>query len=254
MLIKTKSLKGYKLKSLDGEIGKVKEFYFDDYKWTIRYLIVETGGWLMGQQVLISPNALVDVNKEERYISVNLTKKQIEDSPPLDSDKAVSRQFEELYYNYYTYPIYWGASFMWEPYPYIISDSENDIESTQNDKTWDSHLRSTINVSNYAIHAKDKELGHLDDFIVDDKLWVIRYLLIDTSKWWKGKKVLIAPRWIKSIGWRKKEVSINLLSEAIKLSPEYTEEALINRDYEKDLYMHYNQEGYWVNEQPKKDD
>ena len=113
MLIKTKTLKGYTLDSLDGEIGKVKEFYFDDYHWTIRYLVADTGNWYTDRQVLISPHALVEVNKEKQNIAVNLTKKQIEDSPPLDSDKPVSRQFEEAYYGYYGWPMYWDGPYMW---------------------------------------------------------------------------------------------------------------------------------------------
>ena len=112
MLYTAKTLKGYKLDSLDGEIGKVKEFYFDDRHWTIRYLVADTGNWLPGRQVLISPYALVAVNKSEEHISVDLTKKQIEDSPSLNSDKPVSRQFEENYYGYYGWPTYWSGPYI----------------------------------------------------------------------------------------------------------------------------------------------
>jgi len=94
MLIKAKTLEGFKLDSLDGEIGKVKEFYFDDRHWTIRYLVAETGTWLADRQVLISPYALSSVDKEAKNIAVDLTKKQIEDSPPLDSHKPVSHQYD----------------------------------------------------------------------------------------------------------------------------------------------------------------
>ena len=124
MLNKAKTLKGYKLHSRDGEIGKVKEFYFDDQHWTIRYLVADTGNWLTGRQVLISPYALVTVNKEEKYIAIDLTKKQIEDSPSLDSDKPVSRQFEEAYYGYYRWPMYWDSPHMWRPYTYIVRDPQ----------------------------------------------------------------------------------------------------------------------------------
>ena len=106
MLNKAKTLKGYKLNSRDGEIGEVKEFYFDDRHWAIRYLVANTGSWLTGRQVLISPYALLAVNKEEQNIAVHLTKKQIEDSPALDSDKPISRQFEQDYYGYYGWPMY----------------------------------------------------------------------------------------------------------------------------------------------------
>ena len=185
MLNKAKTLKGYTLHSRDGEIGKVKEFYFDDHHWTIRYLIAGTGNWLTGRQVLISPYALVAVNKEEQYITIDLTKKQIEDSPSLDSDKPVSRQFEEEYYGYYGWPMYSGGSNMWGSYSYPYDGRK----STQGKNTWDHHLRSTHDVSGHDIQAKDGEIGHVDDFIIDDKTWAIRYLIIDTTglvAWEKG--------------------------------------------------------------------
>ena len=248
MLNKAKTLKGYKLHSLDGEIGKVKEFYFDDHHWTIRYLIADTGNWLTDRQVLISPHALIAVNKEEQYIAINLTKKQIEDSPSLDRDKPVSRQFEETYYNYYEWPVYWGGPFIWGPYPYIMRDNKKWREATQGKKAWDPHLRSTHDVSGYNIQAADGEIGHVEDFIIDDETWAIRYLIIDTRNWWPGKKILVSPQWIERISWNESKVFVNLLCETIKQSPEYTEESLLTRDYETGLHRHYNRQGYWVDE------
>jgi hypothetical protein len=101
MFYKAKALQGYKLDSLDGEIGKAQEFYFDDRHWVIRYLVADSGNWLTGRRVLISPYAMVSVNNEDQNIIINLTKKQIEESPPIESNKPVSRQFEEDYYRYY---------------------------------------------------------------------------------------------------------------------------------------------------------
>jgi uncharacterized protein YrrD len=253
MLIKAKALKDYKLHSLDGEIGKVKEFYFDDHHWTIRYLIVDTGNWLMGRQVLISPHALGAVNKEGRSISVDLTKKQIEDSPSLDSDKPVSRQFEEAYYGYYGWPAYWYGSYAWGQTPDIARNRKERRESTKGGKAWDHHLRSTQNVSGYYIQATDGEIGHVDDFIIDDETWVIRYLIIDTRNWWPGKNVLISPRWIERVSWDEFTVFVNVLRETIKQSPKYTEESLLTRDYETGLHQHYNRQGYWVGEPDDKE-
>jgi len=248
MLNKAKTLKGYKLHSFEDEIGKVKEFYFDDYYWTIRYLIADTGNWLTGRQVLISPYALVAVNKEEQYIDVNLTRKQIKDSPPLESDKPVSRQFEEEYYGYYGWPTYWDGSNMWGVYPVIVREPKKWLEPTQGQKAWDPHLRNTHDVSGYDIQATDGEIGHVEDFIIDDETWAIRYLIIDTQNWWSGKKVLVSPQWIESVSWKESKVFVNLLREAIKQSPEYTEESLLTRDYETELHRHYNRQGYWVGE------
>ena len=245
MLIKVKTLKGYKLNGLDGEIGKVKEFYFDDQYWAVRYLVADTGNWFMGKQVLISPYALIAVNKEAELIDIDLTKKQIEDSPSFDSDKPVSRQFEESYYGYYGWPAYWGGPNMWGSYPYIVRYRDKWKKSTHGEKTWDPHLRSTDAVSGHNIQAKDGEIGHVEDFIIDDETWAIRYIIIDTSNWWQGKKVLVSPLWIDRVSWNEYKVFVSLSRESIKQSPEYSEESLLTRDYETRLHWHYNRQGYW---------
>ena len=247
MLVKSKMLNGFTLKSLDGEIGKVKEFYFDDYHWTIRYLVVDTGDWLTSRQVLISPYALVAVMKEERQISVNLTRKQIENSPSLDTDKPVSLQFEQTYYGYYGWPIYWGGQHMWGAYPDILRDREKWSEQARSEKVWDPNLRSTKAVSGSYIQALDGDIGHVADFIIDEETWAIRYLVIDTQNWWPGKNVLVSPQWIERISWNESKVFVNLTREKIKNSPEYNEESLLDRDYEIELHSYYNRPGYWVN-------
>ncbi len=248
MLIKAKTLKGYKLHSLDGEIGEVKEFYFDDRHWTIRYLVADTGNWLTGRQVLISPHALAAVSKEDQHLAINLTKKQIEDSPSLDSDKPVSRQFEESYYGYYGWPMYWTGPYMWGYYPVAMRQLEDQGKTTQSEEKWDAHLRSTHDVSGHHIQSTDSEIGHVEDFFIDDETWAIRYLIIDTHNWWPGKKVLISPKWIKEVSWNEAKVYVNLPGETIKQSPEYKEDALITRDYETSLHQYYKRQGYWEEE------
>ena len=260
MLNKATALKGYTLDSIDGEIGKVKEFYFDDHFWTIRYLVADTGKWLVGRQVLISPHPLLAVNTKEQKIGVALTKKQIEDSPSVASDEPVSRQIERAYYKHYGLPSYWGGPYMWGASPYFLHppvmldrDKLREKEADQAENAWDPHLRSTHDVSGRHVHATDGEIGHVDDFIIDDQTWAIRYLIIDTQNWWPGKKVLVAPQWIENISRSEAEVFINLSRDAIKQSPEYTETALLTRDYETQLHRHYDRRGYWVDEPASKD-
>ena len=246
MLNNVKTLKGYTLNSRDGEIGRVKEFYFDDQHWTVRYLVADTGNWLTDRQVLISPYALDAVNTDEQFIAIDLTKQQIEDSPPLSTDKPVSRQFEASYTGYYGMPTYWSGPFIWGAYPYIERDRNKWNASNPDGKAWDPHLRSTYDVSGHHIQATDGEIGHVEDFIIDDETWAIRYLIIDTRNWWPGKKVLFAPQWIERVSWNEAKVFVNLPRESIKQSPEYTEESLLTREYETKLYEHYNRPGYWV--------
>jgi sporulation protein YlmC with PRC-barrel domain len=247
-LNKAKTLEGYKLDSLDGEIGKVKDFYFDDQYWAIRYLVVDAGSWYTASQVLISPYALIAVDSKEENISINLTKKQIEDSPSLNTDKPVSRQFENEYYGYYGWPSYWEGDRMWGTYPSIMRDPKKWGLPNEGGKTWDPHLRSTQKVSGYHIQATDGGIGHVEDFIIDDETWAIRYLVIDTHNWWAGKKVLISPKWIEKVSWSESKIFVNVVRETIKQAPEYTDAFLLTRDYETKLHRHYNRQGYWADE------
>jgi hypothetical protein len=248
MLIKAKTLVGYRLDSLDGEIGKVKDFYYDDRYWTIRYLIAETGNWLSERQVLISPFALVGVNKEEKNFAIDLVKKQIETSPSLDSDKPVSRQFEQAYYGHYGYPTYWGGPFSWGPYHSPMGDREQWKETNQSKKGWELHLRSIGDATGHHIQALNGEIGHVEDFVIDDETWAIRYIIVDTHNWWPGKKVLVATQWIERVSWDERKVFVNLNRETVKESPEFTEKSLLTREYETRLHEHYDRKGYWVDE------
>ncbi len=252
MLHRAKKMGGYKLDSLDGEMGRVKEFYFDDEHWTVRYLVADTGNWLSGRLVLISPYALVAAIEDEEHIAVDLTRQQIEEGPSISTDKPVSRQFEQDYMRYHGWTPYWGGPFAWGhyPYPYVglgrsaMEAAPPEVENEQ----WDPHLRSTREVTGYPIRATDDEIGHVEDFIIDDVSWAIRYLIVDTRNWWPGKKVLVPTKWIERVSWRDSKVFVNLTRDAIKQAPEYTDDVVLNRDYESAFHDHHGQEGYWTAE------
>jgi uncharacterized protein YrrD len=250
MLSKVTELKGYALQCSDGDIGKVEEFYFDDRYWTIRYLIVNTGNWLPGRQVLVSPHALMGMDTAKRQIAVNLTRQQIEAGPSLDTDKPVSRQFETAYFRYYGWPNYWDGSNVWGFYPVIAHDPEARRERDPSDQAWDPNLRSTRAVSGYRIEAEDGTIGHVEDFIVDSESWTIRYLVIDTRNWWPGRNVVIAPRWIERVSWSESKVFVQLSREAIRQAPEYADGLMLSREYEERLHGHYRRPGYWSEEPP----
>ncbi len=246
MLMKAIAMMGYKLQSLDGKIGKVKDFYFDDDHWTIRYLVADTGEWASFRQVLISPYALLAIDAKEHDIGVNLSKKQIEDGPSWDSDKPLSRQFEENYYDHFGWPNYWSGPHTWGSYPYPVRDPEKWTKVAPAEKAGDPHLRSTHAVTGHRVQASNGEIGHIKDFLIDDETWTIRYLIVDTGKWWPGKNVLVSPRWIERVSWPESKVIVNLSQEDIKQSPEFTDDPLPTRDYETKLHKHYNREGYWI--------
>ncbi len=246
MLTRTSTLTGYRLQGLDAEVGKVEDFYFDDRHWAIRYLVADTGTWLTSRKVLISPYALLSVTTEAKRIAIDLTRKQIEDSPSLDTHKPVSQQFEEQYHEYYGFPLYWTGEHMWGSDQVIQRDRERWEQFKHDKKAWDPHLRSCTAVNGYHIQATDGEVGHVDDFIIDDEAWAIRYLVIATRDWWPGKKVLVSPKWIKDVSWDRSRIVVDLSRESIKQSPSYTEGSLPAQEYEAELHRHYGRQGYWV--------
>jgi stress response protein YsnF len=249
MLTKAKNLFGFHLLATDGEIGGVHDFYFDDQTWTIRYLVAETGRWLAERQVLISPFSIRRVDYEEKRVQVGLTKKQIEDSPPIETHLPVSRHYELQYAKYYGWPLYWTGPALWGTNPYPVYTGSFDYNTTRTEEpSPEPHLRNVRSVIGNYIHARDKDLGHVHDFLVDDESWAIRYLEVDTRNWWPGKKVLVAPQWIQRVSWHEARVWVDLESDAIKNAPEYDEKRAVEREYEQRLYQYYDRQVYWHND------
>jgi hypothetical protein len=254
MLTNAAFLKGLVIHATDGELGTVDQFYFDDESWAIRYLVVDTGGWLGGREVLISPISVVHTDWQGKRLNVALTKKQVENSPELDTHKPVSRQHEAAYTAYYGYNSYWGGPALWGPkfYPAELATlTTASAEAATNrirKESTDSHLRSSGRVVGYHVEATDGEIGHWDGFVVDDETWAIRYIEVATRNWLPGKKVLVSPAWIERVSWTDSKVFTGLAREAIKSCPEYLLSRPITREYESRLHDHYGRPPYWLPE------
>jgi hypothetical protein len=253
-MLTNKRLKDFAIRATDGDLGTVDDLYFDDETWAIRYLIVDTGKWLRGRRVLISPMSVVHTDWTARRLDVELTAKQVEHSPEIDTHKPVSRQHEAAYLGYYGYPYYWGGPYLWGPafYPAGWAGSANASSEAVAERVRrespDSHLRSTEAITGYHLEAADGEIGHVDGFVVDDQAWAIRYIEVATRNWLPGKKVLVSPAWIERVSWTESKVYTALAREAIKEAPEYIESRPVTRDYENRLYLHYRQPPYWLHE------
>jgi sporulation protein YlmC with PRC-barrel domain len=254
MLRNVKDLRGYAIRATDGVIGKVDDFFFDDEDWGIRYLVVDTGRWLSGRKVLISPIALGHAGWMGRQLPVALTRAQVERSPDIDTRKPVSRQHEAQYFGYYGYPYYWGGAGLWGmgAYPGDLTTQdriEEDLKAHGPHTTPtadDCHLRSSNAVIGHHITARDGDIGHLEDLLVDDHNWAIRYLVVNTSNWWGGHRVLVPPQWIEDVSWSEATVSVDLTRQAVKDAPPYNSAAELDRQREQALYEHYGRPGYWT--------
>ena len=256
MLTPFQKLRGCTLAASDGNIGEVREFYFDDENWTVRYLVVETGSWLSGRRVLIIPEVLGEVDAQSSAIAVNLSQEQVRNAPPLDSDKPVSRQHEEELHRHYDWNPYWNvpAAAGWGAVaPAAMLGAQTGVVATlppesSNEapqQAGDPHLRSSAELANrYAFHAQDGEIARLYDFIIDDDEWRVRYLVARTGVWF-GKDVLVAPEWIERISIERSQIFVNLPRSAIKEAPDYDLNSRISRAYEERLHNHYGRKRYW---------
>lgn len=259
MLRTVERLTGYAIRATDDELGHIEELYFDDEGWGVRYLVVKTGAWFIREQVLISPHSVISISDDDETINVNLTRKQVEQSPDIDTHQPVSRQMEREHASYFGYVPYWAGPYLWGLGTYPVAPTEvaevdrvapfnvpveGGVQTEPNDH--DVHLRSAASIGNYAIAGVDGDIGHVHDLLFDDESWVVRYLIVDTRNWWPGgKKVVIAVQWIDDISWTETAVQLRLTRDQIKSSPEYDEKMPLDREFERRLHEHYGRTGYW---------
>ena len=196
-LHKVSRIRGTDVHAVDGYVGRVEEFYFDDEQWRIRYLVINTESWLSRHPVLISTEA-VKPDWGLAGFKLTLTREQVRSSPEIDLQRAVSRQDEERVLGHFGHPVYWNAN--------------GHSGSTPN-------LCSTKEVIGDHIQASDGAIGHVDDFLIDERSWRVDYLVVDTSNWIGGKWVLIAPTTLKGINWADSKLNVGLTREAVKHSP-----------------------------------
>jgi len=244
MLRSILSLKGYTLAATDDTIGHCRDFLFDDRDWVVRYMVADTGGWLSGRKVLISPLALLEPDWATQRFPVAMTSRQIEESPSLDEHAPVSRQYEIDYHRFFSLPFYWVGSELWGSYPDpngIIRPvpAQGQEPEPEGEEVKEGHLRSCKEVAGYHIEASDGGTEPIDDLIVDDSRWAIRFLVANTRRWLPGGQVLVPTHGIESVDWTDQVVKSTLTVEEIKNSPPYDPKLPVNVEFEQRLYDYY---------------
>jgi sporulation protein YlmC with PRC-barrel domain len=243
MLRSLKKLEQYKVTASDGDIGKVENFLLDDARWTVRYLVVQTAGFLDGRQVLITPMSFREVDYSANRFRLTISKKTVIGSPGRTADLPVSQQYERDYYSYYSYPYYGGYTGLWGAgvYPAELAAAPYHPPGEHlREPPSDVHLRSAREITGYHIEATDGSIGHVKDFVVDDETWEVRYMVVATTNWWPGKSVLVAPGWASRVSWPEEKIHLGMTREAIRSSPEWSETYPIDRAYEERLHGHYS--------------
>lgn len=228
MLHSAKKLKGFSILGAEGEVGRIDDVYFDDERWIVRYIVVNTGGWLGGRRVLLSPASFRHADWSNASMLVSLTREQIENSPDIDTHQPVSRRQESELFRHYGFPYYWAGPYAWglASYPVLmeaeaLEAAERSEAREQSEQSEDRHLRSCAEVTGYVIHATDATLGHVEDLLFDEEDWSIQLIVVDPRNWWPGKHVLVSPQRIREVSWEDKSVTLSLNRDEIEHSPEY---------------------------------
>jgi uncharacterized protein YrrD len=233
MFRNAKELKNYILRARDGDLGHLRDFYFDDQSWSVRYLAVETGTWLPSRKVLISPEAIRDALWDEQIFPVALTKEQVRHSPPIDSIKPVSRQYERLLREYYGWPAYWGVPVIPATIPPIPRSTP------QSSPDANPHLFRANGVIGYRLRSSNGEIGHIVDLMIDDIAWKIRFLIVDAGTWLNGRQVLLATEKIRGIDWKAEQIVVDVDQNAVKNSPPYDPARNTTPEHVSQLQLHY---------------
>ena len=247
MIRSVHALRHYDISARDGSLGDVHDLFFDDHAWQVRYLVADTGNWLPGRRVLLAPQSVESVDGADQKVGVALSKQEIRESPGIEADAPVSRQNEIALADHFRWPRYWetfptGAGMLpviphleMQPGPGAATPPADEPEIPRGDP----NLRSAAEVEGYHVAARDGEIGHIDDFLVDDSDWSLRFLVVDTRNWLPGRKVLVAPAWTRGIDWSDEKLQVDADRETIKSAPEYESGMEIDAELERRIFQHY---------------
>jgi hypothetical protein len=244
MLKRISHLTKFTLAATDGDIGTCRDFLFDDRDWVVRYLVAQTGGWLTGRKVLVSPASLGEPSWTSERFPLRLTRQQVEQCPALDEHAPVSREYEIAYYEYLNMPYYWLGDDLWGAYPdprgmiHPVPESPPEIVA-EADQPEEGHLRSCDEVVGYNVYSVDDIAEAVEDVLVDDRTWALRYLVVDTRRWLPGGRVLIPTSRLHAIDWVDRRIDTDLSSEIIKGSPRFDPERLLDPNFEKGVSAYF---------------
>lgn len=245
MVFSVSDFKGASLHATDGDVGSLRDLYFDDDKWVVRYFIVETGPLIFGKEVLISPASVEALDSREAAIYVDLGVDEIKGSPSIDLRKPVSRREEERFLQYYNLTPYWAGPDIWASAAYArglppLEEAGPEIENANTPGESERRLRSCAEIHGYGVEGTDGSAGYVEDFLVEYQTCRIRYLVVDTHKLLPGKRVLVSPEWVEEIRWADRTVGVGLRTDVVRSALSYSGVTELDDEYERALHEHYN--------------
>ncbi|WP_455381429.1 PRC-barrel domain-containing protein [Salinispira pacifica] len=254
MLEKVHGIKRFRIRARDGELGHIESLLFDDERWAVRYGVIDTGPWIFGRLVLVSPLHVKNIDYDRREVEVDLTKEQVKESPHISTHEPVSRAKERQFHQYYRIPVYWGGTGLWgkQMYPSYMP-GVNYAEGLENQpltgRPEENHLRSTEEVTGYSLEAEDGRVGEVADMLMERDSYAIRYLIVEPEREIGGEAFLISPEWVTGVSWIDATIHIPCRVETVTTAPgRGRTDPPIDRDLEEELFRHYRSTGYWEKE------
>lgn len=222
MLIRFRQTHHYHLESRNGEMGPVKDVYFDDVSWKIRYFVVDTRRWLPGRKVLLSPSSLTALSESERLLKTNLTREEVKDSPSIEDELPVSRQHELALSDYFGWPQYWYAN---EPlgYPFAVSGLDFGLEAEGTMQTLrkaaseriqrsDKHLRSAKEILEYTLVFTNGKKLPVNDLFIAFRDWTIGLVEVVID----GERKVFPSVFARDISYEDATISVDLKTEDVQ--------------------------------------
>jgi hypothetical protein len=225
-------LEGFRVLGEGETLGKVMDAYFDDHVWAVRDLVV-AGSGRHARLWWLSPHSILRIDQRRRTIETTITAAQWRTTAPDEPDTAIPRATWTGLLKYYGFPYSWRGLDR-AVAPRVPSSSGPEL-----------HLRSERRFRHYLVHALDGELGHVEDLLVDEHSWAVRYLVVDTRRWRPGGRVLLAPEWVLYVSWLEQSVHTSLEQKTVRTAPPYDRRTRIDRAYEARLRQHYGRPAAW---------
>ncbi|PSL50806.1 PRC-barrel domain protein [Salsuginibacillus halophilus] len=258
MLFEAKKLRNFGVITSDGELGKIDDVYMDEDQWVIRYLVVNRKPLLPGGKVLVSPIAVERMDINGQTIHLNVTKEELEEAPGKEEAEPITRKKELELHHHFGYGYYWPAQGMWGSFPY---PHQLRVEAPHHQRPQELPNEEEIKVrslkemtgdwSGYDVEGSDGDIGTIDDVIVEDDTWNIRYISVDTGRLFSTGHAVLSSSWILHTEDEEKKVRVKMARHEVQAAPEYVPGQPLDREFEERLFDHYDQEKYWEAEAGK---
>ena len=223
------SILGYKVGVGATSFGHVKDFYFDDRGWTVRYLLIKPLRRYGLDKLLLSPSSLGELKDADKVVPAIVPVEKMLSAPKQEEELTVSRQYEIALSEHYGWPFYWDGK-LTSTTPLVTLPDEVVLPEG------DPNLRSAVEVMGYTVQANDDTVGHIDDFVVSTETWCVESVVVDTRDWLPDRKVTLSHRKVERIDWQSGTIFIPSKTEDVEKLAAFDERAPVNRKVEVRFY------------------